>query len=184
METAQNSKSPKIVLLVLISFIIILLGFNFALSRYGAFWRKPQPKISPPPLEFPKETEFAIGCPVPQEYCQAGRNFIWEGKSIGVGFMIPEGTPLLSVFDGEINQGAGTNVEGVSSKILFLTSRDGYRAVYFFLGQVEKLIFAVRKGDVLGRVSNELISPSQRVNLLFTIEREGKSLPITSDSFQ
>ncbi|MBC7264884.1 MAG: hypothetical protein H5T64_11100 [Chloroflexi bacterium] len=183
METAQDSKLPKIALLVLISSIIVLIGFNFALSRYGAFWQKPQPKISPSPPELSKE-DFIIGCPVPQDYCQSGKEVYWEGKLVGLEFILPEGTPLLAAFTGEPNRGAGKSEDGTPFEAISLTSREGYKAVYFFQGETETLPFAVRKGEVLTRVSGESISSTREVNFYFSVEKNGESLPITSNSFQ
>ncbi|MBC7264985.1 MAG: hypothetical protein H5T64_11615 [Chloroflexi bacterium] len=131
METAQDSKLPKIALFGLISLIIVLIGFNLALSRYGVFWRKPQPGISSPSPEPLKEVEFTIGCPVPQDYCQSGKEVYWEGELAGIEFILPEGTPLLVAFTGEPNRGAGKNEDGTPFKVISLTSQEGYKAVFF-----------------------------------------------------
>lgn len=184
METAQESKLPKIALFVLISLIIVLVGFNLTLSRYGAFWQKPQPGISSPSPEPSKQVEFTIGCPVPQEYCQSGKEVYWEGELIGLEFILPKGTPLLAAFTGEPKQGRGIWEDGTKLKVISLTAQGGYRALYFFQGEAETLPFALRKGEVLARVRDEPISATKGVNFYFSVEKNGETLPISSRSFQ
>ncbi|MBC7232906.1 MAG: hypothetical protein H5T68_06675 [Chloroflexi bacterium] len=183
METAQEIKTPRVILVALLFLIVILLSFNFALSRYGAFWQKTQPKILPPSEQLQK-TEFKIGCPVPQEYCQSGKEVYWEGELVGLEFIVPEGTLLLAAFTGEPNRGVGKSEDGTPFKVISLISQEGYKAFYFFQGETKTLPFAVNTGDSLAQTSDEPISTTKKVNFYFSVEKDGESLPITSSSFQ
>ncbi|MBC7265056.1 MAG: hypothetical protein H5T64_11980 [Chloroflexi bacterium] len=183
MEIARESKTSKPVLIILLSLIAFLLGFNFALSRYGAFWQKPRPEISTPPPDLPKKEETYIGCPVPEEYCKGGENVFYEGKVVGVGFVLPEGTPMLAVFDGEPRPGAGVAQDGTAFRNIYLTNNEGYQATYSFQGEAENLPFAVRKGEVIGRVNGKPVSGFGNFSLIFKVKKGNEIVPITSNSF-
>ncbi|MGI6278259.1 MAG: hypothetical protein ACOYJ8_00340 [Patescibacteria group bacterium] len=59
-------------------------------------------------VDFLKEEEGqkSFSCPVPREYCSKGKIIELEGEYVGVGYRVPEGTPILAVLPGHI-KGSG-----------------------------------------------------------------------------
>ncbi len=120
--------SKKLFLLVGLCFLIILLlGFNVALSRYGAFWQKPQQTsvvFSPTPKP------LVLASPVESQHLQTIPSFATDSGHLV--FFLPEETPVYAVFEGEISK----VVPGVEFDNIQLTRDDGLMASYLVLGRV------------------------------------------------
>lgn len=79
---------------------------------------QPAPSMSPEPTPTPESklkptltvvlldgSEIPMDCPVPQEYCRTATEiFRDDGSFCGLGFTLPEGTPILAVADGKLER--------------------------------------------------------------------------------
>lgn len=69
---------------------------------------EPSPEYGPPPIidltvVYPDGVSITVPiyCPVPAEYCDTGIDvYDYDGNYLGLGFSLPEGTPIFSVGDG------------------------------------------------------------------------------------
>jgi len=110
-------------------------------------------------------------CPVPKEYCASGKVIRIKGNYVGVGYQVPEGTPILAVLSGQV-KGSGVtyrqNVGGGRYPGLSLTNFDSGLKVYYvltgedFLGLVNvdkgEQILSARKGEIANFKVNLLVS--------------------------
>ena len=82
---------------------VILLVVNVSLAAYYFYLRPTSQRQA----EEMKKTSFF--CPVPKEYCSLGRRIELEGEYLGVGYLVPSGTPILAVLPGQV-KGSGVLV--------------------------------------------------------------------------
>lgn len=176
------NKRTQIILLGVLSFLIILfLGFNLALSRYGAFWQKAKAPLSKSQPAEPAG-EFSLGCPVPQEHCSQGKKIfekglIKKGEYRGLGYSLPEQMSLLAAFSGWISARVARLEDGGEFiPTLFLEDKGGHRAIYYFQG--EKLgeePREVERGEEIATLKKEaLLKSHPEVNFLFNLEKDGE----------
>jgi len=122
--------SKKLFLLVSLCFLIVLLlGFNLVLSRYGAFWQKPQ--SSPVMvLPTPSSTPLVLASPVERELLKTISPS--SETSDHLVFFLPKETAVYTVFDGEVSK----VVPGSEFDNVQLVRDDGLVASYLLVGQV------------------------------------------------
>jgi hypothetical protein len=80
------------------------------------------------------ETTIPVHCPVPQEFCSRGvQVFNDDGSYLGLGFDLPEGTPVFAMAAGELSY-LGTRVvywfEGESYTFYYRLRVGGYTVTY------------------------------------------------------
>lgn len=160
-------KRTQIIFLGIVSFlIIVLLGFNLALSRYGAFWQKARrllPKSQPVKQTEPA-SKFSLDCPVPKEYCS-------EVDEIGryLGFQLPPGTEIRAVMSGSVS----LLKNNFGDVVIELRSVSG-SGVFYTLRPADYLKLSrgsVKVGDILGK-SGDLTQFSLKYNLLISLVDE------------
>ncbi|MBC7264916.1 MAG: peptidoglycan DD-metalloendopeptidase family protein [Chloroflexi bacterium] len=120
--------SKKLFLLTSLCFLIVLLlGFNLALSRYGAFWQKPKPSSV---IVLPTPTPFLLASPVEDGLLQTIPTSAADSDHLV--FFLPPETPIYAVFEGEVSKVVpGTEFDNVQ-----LTRSDGLTASYLIFGRV------------------------------------------------
>lgn len=55
------------------------------------------------------QDKLAINCPVPKQFCNQAKPVVFQGKTIGLGFTLPEGTPITAAFPGTLENGIEKN---------------------------------------------------------------------------
>ena len=118
------------ILLFFLSFLIgILLAFNVAISRYGAFWQKPK-SSSVVILPTPSSAPLILASPVESELIKAISPS--SETSDHLVFFLPKETAVYAVFDGEVSK----VVPGSEFDNIQLVRDDGLVASYLLVGQV------------------------------------------------
>lgn len=160
----ESPRLLKIFLPLLVFLILVLVGLNLALSRYGAFWRKEKVGLgsqaglgqtaspTPAPSVDLKTAEFAS--PVEKKYLSEVKFVETNFKQKDLGFALPEGSPIYAVAEGSVDV-----IKGEDLNILILSSPQGGYFKYFFTGTaaIEKGT-QVEKGEVLGKTGKGLLN--------------------------
>jgi hypothetical protein len=146
--------NKKITIVIIIAIAIFLIGITYYISL-----KKTIPEI--PSQAIPK-TEPKSSCVVlPEEYCPQGKLIYEAEQLIGLGFRVPEETPIFAPFKGELetnilHQINDRHYPGLSLKD---TTREDYgrlETLTFFspLGhfQTEIVNKYLEKGQILARV--------------------------------
>ena len=87
--------NKKIAIVIIIVIAIFLIGISYYIRL-----KKAIPEI---PSQVIPKTEPKLSCVVlPEEYCSQGKLISEDGQLIGLGFRVPEGTPIFAPFKGEL----------------------------------------------------------------------------------
>lgn len=81
----------------LVLILLVLLLVNGLLAFYYFFRLRPSQDRQ---IREDIKKEVSFLCPVPVEYCDSGRVVEIDGAYLGVGYQVPEGTPVLAVISG------------------------------------------------------------------------------------
>lgn len=136
----------------------------------------------------PTPTKVIINCPVPQEFCKNSKPIIYQGKIIGLGFSLPEGTTLKTVFPGTLENGveSGEKLKIMVHPLRWLHGKDkftGYTATYNFFGtpvfsfNTDKVIKTFSLGETLATSSAQSFpkeEPYNGVNFIFSLTKGDK----------
>lgn len=87
----------------LVLIFLVLLLVNGLLAFYYFFRLRPSQDRQ---IREDIKKEVSFLCPVPVEYCESGRVVEIDGAYLGVGYQVPEGTPILAVLSGQV-KGSG-----------------------------------------------------------------------------
>lgn len=172
-----NNKARILTLCLLVFLIVGLLGFNFALSRYGAFWEKEQTavQVSPPVLPPPVFTlPVLFGSPVDKEYFGEVKLVQLDLGQNDLGFSLPEGSPIYAGFEGTVEV-----LGHEAQRMIVLVSPDGKsRLTYIFSGSPEvENMDRVAKGEVLGKVGRSPL-PTRDINLIVRYYENGQGVSL------
>jgi len=122
-------------------FLLFLLGFlcfiNICLNAYYYYQR------------YQKQSFF---CPVPQKYCKDARKIEINGKFFGIGYKVPEKTPIYAVSNGFLDKGyfsLNPKYGGGNYPVLMLTTISNENIEYIFTGrEIKKGTEALKKEQI------------------------------------
>ena len=140
----------KLFLLFLILFVVILVlvGGRFATRRPGK-----QTASAPAPAA-------RFFCPVPKQYCKTGKVLTLEGQYAGVGYVLPPGTGLYSVFGGGLRPGWAVSPDGREPLIILENKKLKIEAVYRITGPSFTRYNVARQGEKIAEAQEALLAGS------------------------
>lgn len=175
-----NEKSPLkilgpeiIVLLAIFALILGVLNYFNILSLSSLY---PNPFSSLPHRPFSavrtnqttvSKEPVTIGCPVEEKFCKNAQILYRPGTKAyqGLGWNLPTGSPLISVFDGELFKEDLTGTPSVRISTL-KSYNNKYEGRYIFItdqkmtkGELKKYLggVQVKKGDFIDKVSDRYL---------------------------
>lgn len=165
----QHVKGKYLILslTILIILIIILVGISFLTKNKEVVENK---TVQVTPTESPK---ISLPCPTVQSFCHEGKKILSGGEQIGIGGILPKGTPIYAVFDGklvervvDIQEKSGFNEY---TKIDLISNDNSLTGEYYVkVGRVKKS--KVKKGDKILTLSNvEIIDKNNNYNFVFKL---------------
>jgi hypothetical protein len=107
-------------------------------------------------VTLPDGSEASFACPVPEEFCEEGMALLRDdGSFYGLGFFLPEGTPILAVAEGTIGktQSGWWNDVALCYSGYELTA-EGIAFSYYHTGQATPTPSPTVPGQELGRTGN------------------------------
>lgn len=142
-----------------------------------------------------KPSKLVIKCPVPKEYCDKGKEIVYQGQNLGLGFLLPKDTVIKAAFAGEVEIGSAS---GGKLKVKKHPTADlygkedfnGYIASYDLFGilAVTSDDKTITKGDTIGAITEGSYpeeEPFGGVNLIFYITRgNSNNPPISLSEFE
>ncbi len=125
-------------------------------------------------------------CPVPAEYCDSGKIITSKGNYLGIGYQLPEGTPIIAIFAGQASS-FGSNYKTE-------TGWDHYAGIELNSLNNEYVANYIRINDSLEIKSNfdqsETMATTQSgdindygVNLLITVSQNGNIIELKPSDF-
>lgn len=171
----------KSVLLILSLVVLLLLGLNLVLGRYGRFWEKKEPGAPKTP------TKISLACPTQSELCSQAK-VLSEGNFSGLGFNLPQKTQVLAAFSGRLEESPQKPPGRLPTQPLLSLTADGYEGLYSFYGAVSVPLPAqVKAGEKIGEIGEGMfpaVAPLTGLNYVFLLKKDGQSQPISSSDFE
>jgi len=150
-------------------FLLSLLGLAFLLNLVlGGYYFY---------LRYQK-TKFV--CPVPKEYCKTAKVIEIEGRYFGLGYKVPEGTPIYAVRNGFLDKGFfGLNPKygGGNYPVLLLETGNDEAIDYIHTGSESQLKVDVAGGGQIGVAGKSDIS-NLGVNVVIRQVKAGKMVEL------
>lgn len=180
----QNHPFPKPSMkFLVILFFILMAAVPIGIYLYTTFFEEKQ-NFTPIPTKTtaPAKPKITISCPVEKQFCQKA-TVINEGNIFGIGFNLPEGTKILSVFEGLLTDQPKPTERSDKQPLLYLTGREQNEAIYSFYGSVSAKVPAekVEQGVELGKIgpgSFPPYPPLSGLNFFLVIkDKNGLMLP-------
>lgn len=147
MESNSNIEEPKVLIqnhpfpkpsmkfLIILS-LVLMAAIPVGVYLYTNFPKTQTKNFTPVPSKTtPIKPKIIIACPVEKQFCQKA-TVINEGNIFGYGFNLPEGTKILSVFDGLLTDQPKPTERSDKQPILYLTDNEQNEAIYSFYGTV------------------------------------------------
>lgn len=136
-----------------------------------------------------QQEAFAIRCPVTKQYCLLGKSI--KHYYSGLGYNLPEGTDLLSTFDGDAKTEFGILGNEKLFNEVIIKNSNGVEAHYLFQGNVslpkrmptdrKNFESSVLSQEKIASISGELLKymyATDQINLFFYVLKDGKSLEL------
>jgi len=126
-------------------------------------------------------------CPVPAEYCDSGRIIEIDGAYVGVGYQVPEGTPILAALPGQVKNSRttflGKTGGGQFVSLNLVDPSTGFNVYYVLAGEDKEILVNVSRGEEIlltrgGEVANFGVSL-----LVSVVGSDQKKLPLAPDDF-
>lgn len=198
-QSPQTPKKRRFLIVVALAIILVIIVI-FALNYFRVL---PVSKIVPVLNSLPQTTpnqnvaqsvSITIPCPVAKNYCNSGKP-IYDGSNfLGIGFKLPQGEKVYSVavasafFSAVQDSARGVTIH---PKVFLGWNLDGgaYTATYDFFGLSATQSVkpkTVESGEALGTISGDVFpsgAPFDGINLLFSVEQNGKVLQINNSNF-
>ena len=145
-------------------FVALLLFLLLVLDGFLFFWLQ-RKKTS-----LPKETKAPFVCPVPGKYCLKGKIIEVEGRYLGIGFFLPEGTPIFAVIEGATRGGrvSYTPKIGNGRYPTIIIEGEKFEAVYTLTGEDYQGWARVSQGEEIARARKGVIG-NTGANLMIRI---------------
>lgn len=197
----NRRKIPLPLVLALSGVFLLFLAFFclnffgvFSLSRISPFLtflpiktQKPAPAISAKPVSQEK-LKISLGCPVAKDFCQQGKVLGEAGESnYGLGFNLPQDTPLLAAFSGTVEDKPKILQRLSSMPFIYLRDGKGNEAVYSFYGTWSVSPGAsVTLGQEIGKIGEGKFpppAPAAGLNFFFALKKDGESQKISPGDF-
>lgn len=158
----QNHPFPKPSMkFLVILFLILMASVPVGVYLYTNFPKTQTKNFTPVPAKTtPTKPRITIACPVEKQFCQQA-TVINEGNIFGYGFNLPEGTKILSVFEGLLTDQPKPPERSDKQPILYLTDKEQNEAIYSFYGSVSVKVPAekVEQGVELGKIGPGTFPP-------------------------
>lgn len=167
-------------LLVLIAFLFAFIaGAGLVIWQSGGFGTKL--------TEVRGTITLRLGCPVPEEFCE-NAIIVQEGGFYGLGFKLPEGTPILAAFPGTLSDEPSVPERSSDQPLLYLRDGAGNEATYSFYGTATGGVTGeLEKRDEIGKIGPgnfPPFPPLNGINFLFSIKNRGQIVNVYPNQFE
>ncbi len=155
--------------LVLFFLILLLATIGFLASYYFFIFRPAREDE----LFIERSTiKKFLHCPVPQEYCSRGKIVEVDGSYLGIGYQVPENTPILAVFAGQVKNSRMNYINMTSGgqfpSLILTDFNSGFSVNYVLTGRDEqRLVNVWAEEEILKTQSGEIADFG--VNLIVSV---------------
>lgn len=115
---------------------------------------------------------FTLSCPLAKNLCATGKDLNQGTAFSGIIFNIPEGTPILSAFDGKVVEHPKVVERSDTQPLIYIRSVDNHTAIYSYYGITSvKIGDQVKSGAQIGTISKGSfpVAPLIDNNFLFSL---------------